>query len=91
MTDFIQHASGLVFPVEAPVESPPPGKRYGPLEITDPEKRKRAEQALAELCQALDLPGGWRFNPQVHEARHQAWEYVCTLALGESLGYEELC
>ena len=87
--DCEQRESGLVVPVSKPE---PPSKKYGPLELTNPEDRERAANALQELWQVtgLEYPcvlsgGGPKFA-----AHRWAWESLAHMLLGDDFECEQL-
>ena len=66
-----------------PAKKPPlPQRQLGPLELSDPEDRRDAEQALTALWYAMDL-GRWRINPTLNKAHMYAYENLALMILGK--------
>ena len=65
----------------------PPKRKYGPLEVHDPERRTAATVALNNLWNALDLSDPPRIavdrTDAEYEAHYQAWKYLANLLLGD--------
>ncbi len=88
-----QRKSGLIVPKQKP---PTPTHTYNALEIQDEDKRKRAKEALSQLCDAMDLPrgGGCAIGPEasIHNHRRDFYCFFAKMLLGKDYpDFEELC
>lgn len=90
--EFNVRQSGLAVPVSKPE---PPPRKYGPLEIQDPERRDVARKALLALWDAMDLSASTAIclpGCNARDAHYQVYRYVGEMLLGKDCPEkEQLC
>ncbi len=95
--EFEKTASGLVVPTAPPPPEEEPARKFGLLEIRDPEKRKISLAALSLLWDAMGLSsggGGIRLpedGPEgLWDAHYAMWESMGRSLVGDECPYEEV-
>ena len=85
-------SSGLVVPVHEPTEAEQQKRRSTPLEIANPELRKKAKDALRDLWDAMELREGYGIltDHARYEAWYQAWRYMGKMLLGKDCSDDEV-